>query len=115
MKSLVGSIISLVIGFAFLNGLLWAGQEIYHYNDVKRCESLKSSLVVLENKINYQKNQIESNRSNYQKRNLDIETYHGMIDNYNAMVNEYNTLSKSAYNRWYLIPIPGFHGSSHIH
>jgi len=33
--------------------------------------------------------------------------YKGLIDEYNADVDRYNTLAKTAYSRWYLIPIPG--------
>jgi len=35
-----------------------------------------------------------------------IPRYHTLIDEHNSKVEEYNRLAKSAYSRWYLIPVP---------
>jgi len=113
MGNFISGLIGLAIAFVLLNGVLWVGQEAYHYSDVKRCEILKNSLNSLELQLNQKKNEIESNQVNLLKRSNDIAAYKQLIATYNDNVNEYNTLSKSAYKRWYLIPIPGFHGRAH--
>ena len=46
------SILSLIIMFAVLNGIIYGAQEIYYWNDVKKCESMKVKLKNLKKEIN---------------------------------------------------------------
>lgn len=132
------SILSLIIMFGVLNGVIYGGQEIYYWNDVKKCELMEVELKDLEievNKIedfiNFRKtkvdriNQLEkeikqglskdytkykqmideynSNMSRYKKS---MDEYDNLIVKYNKITREYNDLAKSAYSRWWLLPIP---------
>lgn len=144
ISNIVTSLISIVIVYLGLNGLLWLGQEIYHKNDVKQCEQMEQKINQLKQesyalekilqmrerkhkeilalqqelqigiKTNYVRysSLVDSYNNETQEYTKQLDTYNAMIDQHNEIVNKYNSLVKSAYSRWWLIPIP-IPGSHH--
>ena len=144
ISNIVISLISIVIVYLGLNGLLWLGQELYHKNDVKECEQLERKISQLKQetstlekalqmrekkhkeilalqkelqngvKTNYARysSLIDSYNNETPEYTKQLDTYNAMINQHNEIVNKYNSLAKSAYSRWWLIPIP-MPGSHH--
>jgi len=123
VSSFIIAILSFIIMFAILNGVIYGAQEIYYWNDVKKCESIKNKLHkikkrtkilelekeikqgILDNYTSYQ-NKINIYNSNSNTYKQYQKEYDNSVTEYNQMVTKYNTLSKTAYSRWWLIPIP---------
>lgn len=144
ISNIVISLISIVIVYLGLNGLLWLGQELYHKNDVKQCEQLERKISQLKQETstlekalqmrerkhkeilalqNELQNGVKTNYARYSslvdsynnetpEYTKQLDTYNAMINQHNEIVNKYNSLAKSAYSRWWLIPIP-MPGSHH--
>jgi hypothetical protein len=50
---------------------------------------------------------IKDYNTQVEKNNQSISNCKSLIEQYNLKVGEYNTLAKTAYSKWYVIPIPG--------
>jgi len=51
------------------------------------------------------KNLVDDYNSQVARTKQLVTTYKGLVNDYNAKVEEYNKLAKTAYSRWYLIPV----------
>ncbi len=101
---LFAGILSLVGVFVVLNGVLYFGQELYYWNDVKKCETMELRI----NEFKNEASEIEKMMKNgeiYLQADK-IKRYDFIIAEHNELVREYNELAKSAYSRWWLLPIP---------
>ena len=112
MTRLAGCLGTLVV-FALLNGILWAGQELYHRGDVQRVEAIEVNLNQLDRQIQQDEEWLAANLAYYERNgpasvyNIRVDGLNDQVNRYNLMVDEYNTLARKAYRRLYLIPIPG--------
>lgn len=134
----IKTIIALVLMFAIGNGVLYGIQEVYYWNDVKKCElmkininKIKKEVEKIEDFVNLRKIELDRLKQlqkeikqglskNYTKYNKmvdnynsgtnkyqkDMEEYDSLIVKYNKLTRKYNDLSKDAYSRWWLLPIP---------
>jgi len=55
---------------------------------------------------NRYRNLIKNYNNNVDKTNKLLLSYKVLIDSYNSNVEEYNKLAKTAYTRWFIIPMP---------
>lgn len=98
----IKSLASLALIFVIINGLLWGGQELYHYNDNKKLDSLEKQIDDLDS----QTSKIESNAKMYGITDSNYSKYSSLVDQRNKLTDEYNKLNKETGSRFYLIPIP---------
>jgi len=88
-------ILSLIIMFTVLNGIIYGAQEIYYWNDVKKCESMKVKLKNLKKEINKIEDFINFRKTKLDRINqLTKEIKQGLSKDYTKykkMVNEYNS------------------------
>ncbi|TQR32380.1 hypothetical protein DMB92_04585 [Campylobacter sp. MIT 99-7217] len=99
MKNLLATL----FGFVILNFIIYAAQELYHYNDVKKCEAMENEMEILKEQIE----KYELLADKYKKIDeISYNQYSRLIDEYNELAKDYNELAKSAYSRWWLLPIP---------
>ena len=88
-------ILSLIIMFTVLNGIIYGAQEIYYWNDVKKCESMKVKLKNLKKEINKIEDFINFRKTKLDRINqLEKEIKQGLSKDYTKykkMVNEYNS------------------------
>ncbi|CRX37960.1 hypothetical protein [Estrella lausannensis] len=114
-----------IVGFIFLNILLFFGQEWYHSSDVKRSESLQKVIelqqreyIRIELQLEKIKNEAEKAQSLQEYNDLQdqyeslYKRYDKIIDEHNRNVEECNRLIKKSSTRYYLIPIPRFLGKN---
>lgn len=115
----IKSVLSLIVMFLILNGVLWFGQELYYMNDIKECEKMEVRLNELkkdasdietmvkhrkmeQDKIVQLQKDIENGLSKdiytydnlVKKYNSELETYKNKMDNYDSIITEHNELAR---------------------
>lgn len=98
----IKSLASLALIFVFINGLLWGGQELYHYSDNKKLDTIEKQISDLDS----QTSKIESDAKIHGITDSSYSKYSSMVDQRNKLADEYNKLNKETGSRFYLIPIP---------
>jgi len=98
----IPGLLRLIIIYALLNGALYAGQEIYYFNDTQRMNQLESEMSTIDKKITF----LESYATDGGLPEPQYSQYKNNIDEYNRKADEYNRLTKKSGSRWWLIPIP---------
>lgn len=114
LSSLSGTtlgILSLIVIYVVINGVLWFGQEAYHHEDNAQLEQMETKI----NKLNSQITSFESRMSLSGATEAEYANYEKMVSDYNKTTEEYNTLAEKSGTRWYLIPVPGGHTKSTSH
>lgn len=108
MKYKLGGLFSIVValaGIAIIYGLinlvLVGGQELWHGEDKKKMEEIKSfldgekvALSIYDAKVN-------------SLTDKQYDEYKQRVDNYNEKVKEYNALAEKVGGTWYVLPVPG--------
>lgn len=98
----IKSLVSLVLMFVVINGVLWGAQEAWHYNDNKKLDGIEKQIADLD----AQTSKIESGAKMYGITDSSYSKYSNMVDQRNKLTDEYNKLNKETGSRFYLIPIP---------
>ena len=101
-----------LIAFAFINGVLYISQEIYHRADVNKCKDLARQLEQMKEVIENYKEEAYKNAVTYDKAITNIEESKRLVEEYNLVVEDYNRIAERAYTRWYIIPLPGARGKA---
>lgn len=104
-------IISLIVIYVVINGVLWFGQEAYHHEDNAQLEQMETKM----NQLNSQITSFENRMSLSGATEYEYANYEKMVNDYNKTTEEYNALAEKSGTRWYLIPIPGGHTKSTSH
>lgn len=132
IKSIVGTILI----YAFINLVLWGGQELYWRKDTQEINKIesylaseKNQIATLESKIDNQSSLIDDKQKELDRlkniRSIDryntgvddynfflqeyksnVDIYNGKLTKYNSQIDRVNELIKKSSSRWYLIPIP---------
>ncbi len=97
------SILSLIIMFAVLNGVIYGAQEIYYWNDIKKCESMETKLKSLKIEISKIEEFVQLRKNKLDKiRQLEQEIKQGLSKDYNKyqkMIDSYN-LNNNTYKKY---------------
>jgi hypothetical protein len=102
--SRIPGIIRLIVVFILLNVALWGAQELYYWDDSQRMKVLDAEITDMDNKIQYMENfPYTTTQSQYES----------LLSKRNKEADEYNALVQSSGSRWYLIPIPTGHHTTH--
>lgn len=104
-------IISLIVIYLVINGVLWLGQEAYHSEDNAQLSQMETRMKTLDSQITLFENRM--NRTGVTE--AEYAGYQKMVDDYNKTTEEYNALAEKSGTRWYLIPVPGGHTKSTSH
>ena len=132
----VGGVIGVILMYGVLNGALYVGQDFLARDDVARAEALEARLGGLGLEIDSIAAWLEGmeresatiasmgqqgGRGSYQEYNARVDRWNNvtlpainrlaarhdsLIDVHNGLVDEYNAVARTAYSRWWLIPVP---------
>lgn len=98
----IPGLLRLVVVYALLNGIIYAGQELYYYPSTHKMKQLDSEMSNIQKDIT----RLELYATDGGLGEPWYSQYKNSIDEYNKKTGEYNELSKKSGNRWWLIPIP---------
>ena len=98
----IKKVLSWVLIFIVINGILWGAQELYYYKDNKKLDVIEQEIDELDAKI---KN-IESKANIRGVTDSEYSDYSRIVDERNQLADEFNELAKKDSTRFYLIPIP---------
>ena len=106
----IPGLVRLLLIYALLNGVIYAGQEIYHYSGTQKMNKLDSDMSYIDREITT----LESYATDEGLSEPYYSQYKNDIDEYNQKADEYNKLNEKTGRRWWLIPIPIGRGSKTV-
>lgn len=117
VANILTSLLSIVIVFGAINGLLWACQEQGSQQSKAEYEEKKAEIESLKSRIEVCKSELDSFKLVAVNNTLEPEAYNrytavssdckNLINKYNDLVPIVNNLGKQASQRIYLIPLVG--------